>query len=91
MCPSSIDQDIKNGIDTKELQRQNLWLGEGGTEDTSVGRRDETGQGIGYIRENSLKGARDRRKWDQFDLEDLFLKLYISKRHPISIRRKDEG
>lgn len=61
------------------------------TEDDSVARRDGTGQGVGCIGEQSPKGPRDRREWDQFDLEDLDLKRYIAKCHLISIGRKDEG
>lgn len=55
------------------------------TEDDS-NRRDGTGQGGGYIGEQSLKSSRDRREWDPFDLEDLSSKDYL-----ISVGRKDEG
>lgn len=65
------------------MQRQTLWLEEEGTEDDFVGRRGGTGQAIGHIGKNSLKGSRDRREWDQFDLKDLSLKRYVSKGYPI--------
>lgn len=92
ICPTSLYQgsnhkDIKNGIDIKELQRQNLCPGEGEADDKSGGRRDGTGPGTGYAGEKSLKGARDRKEWGKFDLEDLFLKQYICEGHPMSIRR----